>query len=132
MDSIEKRGASYEQEAILGTQLRKDTDDFIKRIKELPSGQERTLAITKLQECVAWVMGRDSKILGEQNPTPVNLKNQPSNADSTGTTIETPAAGVKPLNKDVSTGKIKDISTGTIKEVSPGEQTPPTAERFTP
>ena len=80
--------ASYEEEVTKNKQLRKDTDDIIQRIKDLPSSRERSLAITKLQEGVMW-LGMDLKRLGETNP-------YPSSKDATtGTTIEPTADGLK-------------------------------------
>lgn len=46
---------SYEDEVVMNKQLRKDTDEIIQRIKELPGSRERSLAITKLQEGVMWL-----------------------------------------------------------------------------
>lgn len=82
------RGFTYEEEVTENKQLRKDTDDIIQRIKNLPSSRERSLAITKLQEGVMW-LGMDLKRLGEANP-------YPSSKDaSTGTVIEPTADGLK-------------------------------------
>ena len=79
---------SYEEEVTNDKQLRKDTDDIIQRIKDLPASRERSLAITKLQEGVMW-LGMDLKRLGEANP-------YPSSKDaSTGTTIEPTADNLK-------------------------------------
>lgn len=79
---------SYEDEVVMNKQLRKDTDEIIQRIKELPGSRERSLAVTKLQEGVMW-LGMDLKRLGEANP-------YPSSKDaSTGTTIEPTADGLK-------------------------------------
>lgn len=84
----ETSGISYEEEVTGNKQLRKDTDDIIQRIKNLPSSRERSLAITKLQEGVMW-LGMDLKRLGEANP-------YPSSKDaSTGTIIEPTADGLK-------------------------------------
>ncbi len=84
----ESNGFTYEQEVTENKQLRKDTDDIIQRIKNLPSSRERSLAITKLQEGVMW-LGMDLKRLGEANP-------YPSSKDaSTGTVIEPTADGLK-------------------------------------
>ncbi len=65
-----------DQEVIENKQLRKDTDDVIQRVKNLPMSRERSLTITKLQEGVMW-LGMDLKRLNEANPYP-NSKN-PSN-----------------------------------------------------
>lgn len=82
------QGFTYEEEVIKNKQLRKDTDDIIQRIKDLPASRERSLAITKLQEGVMW-LGMDLKRLGEANP-------YPSSKDaSTGTVIEPTADGLK-------------------------------------
>ena len=86
MDNL--NGFSYEEEVTQNKQLRKDTDDIIQRIKNLPSSRERSLSITKLQEGVMW-LGMDLKRLGEVNP-------YPSSKDaSTGTIIEPTADGLK-------------------------------------
>lgn len=86
--SLELQGFTYEEEVTKNKQLRKDTDDIIQRIKNLPSSRERSLAITKLQEGVMW-LGMDLKRLGEANP-------YPSSKDaSTGTVIEPTADGLK-------------------------------------
>lgn len=88
MTTHEKTPFSYEEEVVSNKQLRKDTDDIIQRIKNLPSSRERSLAITKLQEGVMW-LGMDLKRLGEENPYP-NSKDT-----STGTKIEPTADGLK-------------------------------------
>lgn len=78
----------FVEQVVQNKQLRKDTDDIIQRIKDLPSSRERSLAITKLQEGVMW-LGMDLKRLGEANP-------YPSSKDaSTGTKIEPTADGLK-------------------------------------
>jgi hypothetical protein len=82
------QGFTYEEEVTKNKQLRKDTDDIIQRIKDLPSSRERSLAITKLQEGVMW-LGMDLKRLGEANPYPS------SKDSSTGTVIEPTADGLK-------------------------------------
>lgn len=88
MESPEVNDLAYEQEVIKNKQLRKDTDDIIQRIKNLPPSRERSLATTKLQEGVMW-LGMDLKRLGEANPYPSS-----KNPD-TGTTIEPTADGLK-------------------------------------
>ena len=78
----------FEKEVTQNKQLRKDTDDIIQRIKDLPLSRERSIAVTKLQEGVMW-LGMDLKRLGEANP-------YPSSKDaSTGTVIEPTADGLK-------------------------------------
>lgn len=77
-----------EQEVIANKQLRKDIDEQIQKIKELPASRERSLAITKLQEGVMW-LGMDLKRLNEPNPYPS------SKDPSTGSVIEPTADGLK-------------------------------------
>lgn len=78
----------YEKEVTGNKQLRKDTDEIIQRVKEMPRSRERSLAITKLQEGFMW-LGMDLKRLGESNPYP-NSKDP-----NTGTKIEPTADGLK-------------------------------------
>ena len=79
---------NLEQEVITNKQLRKDIDEQIQMIKELPASRERSLAITKLQEGVMW-LGMDLKRLNEPNPYP-SFKDP-----STGSVIEPTADGLK-------------------------------------
>lgn len=79
---------NQEQEVIANKQLRKDIDEQIQKIKELPASRERSLAITKLQEGVMW-LGVDLKRLNEPNPYPS------SKDPSTGSVIEPTADGLK-------------------------------------
>ena len=79
---------NIEQEVIANKQLRKDIDEQIQKIKDLPSSRERSLAITKLQEGVMW-LGMDLKRLNETNPYPS------SKDPSTGDKIEPTADGLK-------------------------------------
>lgn len=81
-------GYTYKEEVTQNKQLRKDTDEIIQRIKNLPSSRERSLAITKLQEGVMW-LGMDLKRLGEANPYPS------SKDPNSGTKIEPTADGLK-------------------------------------
>lgn len=75
-------------EVIANKQLRKDIDESIQKIKELPASRERSLAITKLQEGVMW-LGMDLKRLNEENPYPS------SKDPATGDKIEPTADGLK-------------------------------------
>lgn len=75
-------------EIIANKQLRKDIDERIQEIKNLPSSRERSLAITKLQEGVMW-LGMDLKRLNAENPYPS------SKDPSTGDKIEPTADGLK-------------------------------------
>lgn len=75
-------------EVIANKQLRKDIDEKIQEIKNLPSSRERSLAITKLQEGVMW-LGMDLKRLNEENPYPSSK--DPSSGDK----IEPTADGLR-------------------------------------
>lgn len=79
---------THEDEVVADKQIRKDVDEIIQRIKDLPQSRERSLAITKFQEGVMW-MGMDLKRLGEANPYPA------SKDPSTGSQIEPAADGLK-------------------------------------
>lgn len=79
---------THEQEVVANKQLRKDIDEKIQELKNLPSSRERSLAITKLQEGVMW-LGMDLKRLNEPNPYPT------SKDPSTGSRIEPTADGLK-------------------------------------
>lgn len=75
-------------EIVSNKQLRKDIDEIIQRVKELPSSRERSISITKLQESVMW-LGMDLKRLNDNDPYP-NSKNP-----STGNVIEPTADNLK-------------------------------------
>ena len=75
-------------EIVANKQLRKDLDEKIQEVKNLPASRERSLAITKLQEAVMW-LGMDLKRLNEENPYP-NSKDP-----STGDKIDPTADGLK-------------------------------------
>lgn len=77
-----------EEEIVANKQLRKDIDEIIQRVKELPASRERSLSITKLQEGVMWI-GMDLKRLNSDNPYPS------SKDPSTGSKIEPTADGLK-------------------------------------
>lgn len=76
------------EEVVANKQLRKDIDEKIQEIKNLPPSRERSLAITKLQEGVMW-LGMDLKRLNEDNPYPSSK--DPSSGDK----IEPTADGLK-------------------------------------
>lgn len=76
------------EEIVANKQLRKDIDEKIQQVKELPASRERALAITKLQEAVMW-LGMDLKRLNDTNPYPS------SKDPSTGDKIESTADGLK-------------------------------------
>lgn len=76
------------EEIVANKQLRKDIDEIIQRVKDLPASRERSIAITKLQEGVMW-LGMDLKRLNCANPYPS------SKDPSTGSKIEPTADGLK-------------------------------------
>ena len=59
---------SYEQEVTENKRLRKEIDEKIQQVKQLPPSRERSLVTAKLQEAVMW-LGMDLKRLGEKNPS---------------------------------------------------------------
>ena len=76
------------EEIVANKQLRKDLDDKIQEVKNLPASRERSICITKLQEAVMW-LGMDLKRLNDTNPYPS------SKDPSTGDKIEPTADGLK-------------------------------------
>ena len=78
----------HTQQVVAIKQLRKDTDEIIQRVKDLPVSRETSLTITKLQEGVMW-LGMRLKELNEPNPYPSS-----KNPD-TGAVIEPTADGLK-------------------------------------
>ncbi len=81
-------GIDYEFEVKEDKRLRKELDEKIQEIKNLPATRERSITITKLQEAVMW-LGMDLKRLGNENPYPS------SKDPSTGAVIEPTADGLK-------------------------------------
>ena len=77
-----------EVEIVENKRLRKEIDEKIQEVKNLPNSRERSLCITKLQEAVMW-LGMDLKRLGTENPYP-SSKNP-----ETGSTIEPTADNLK-------------------------------------
>ena len=57
------------EEIVAIKQLRKELDEKIQKVRELPSCRETSIVITKLQEAVMW-LGMDLKRLNEPNPYP--------------------------------------------------------------
>ena len=76
------------EEIVANKQLRKDLDEKIQEVKNLPPSRERSICITKLQEAVMW-LGMDLKRLNAENPYPS------SKDPSTGDKIEPTADGLK-------------------------------------
>ena len=68
--------------------LRQNLDAELQTLKSLGGSRERSLAITKLQECIMW-LGMDLKRLNEPNPYPS------SKDPSTGAKIEPTADNLK-------------------------------------
>lgn len=68
--------------------LRQNLDAELQTLKSLNGSRERSLAITKLQECIMW-LGMDLKRLNESNPYPS------SKDPSTGAKIEPTADNLK-------------------------------------
>jgi len=84
---MENENNSIEMEVKLDKQLRKDLDEHLQELKNLPSSRERSLAITNLQQSIMW-LGMDLKRLNEPNPYPNSYN--PDNA-----TVEPTADGLK-------------------------------------
>ena len=85
-DAMENR-IIIDNEVISNKQLRVDLDKQLQELKSLSASRERSLAITKLQECIMW-LGMDLKRLNEPNPYPNSYN--PSNDK-----IEPTADGLK-------------------------------------
>jgi hypothetical protein len=79
---------TYEEEVVLTKKLRKELDEKLQEVKELPNCRETSLVITKIQEGVMW-LGMNLKRLGETNPYPS------SKDPNSGTKIEPTAQGLK-------------------------------------
>lgn len=77
-----------EKEIVANKQLRKDLDEKIQELSNLPKSRERALALTKLEEAVMW-LGMDLKRLGGPNPYP-NSKDP-----NTGSKVDPTADGLK-------------------------------------
>lgn len=76
------------EEIVAIKQLRRELDEKIQKVRELPLCRETSIVITKLQEAVMW-LGMDLKRLNEANPYPS------SKDPSTGDKIEPTADGLK-------------------------------------
>ena len=60
---------NHDDEVRSDKEFRKDLDCQLQKLKSLPATRERSLAITKLQECIMWI-GMDLGRLREVNPYP--------------------------------------------------------------
>jgi len=87
-DKLENYDSFLENEIVANKQLRKDLDEKIQVLVNLPKSRERALSITKLEEAVMW-LGMDLKRLGAQNPYPS------SKDPNTGSVVEPTADGLK-------------------------------------
>jgi hypothetical protein len=87
-DKSQNYDSFLENEIVANKQLRKDLDEKIQIVVNLPKSRERSLAITKLEEAVMW-LGMDLKRLGAQNPYPS------SKDPNTGSIVEPTADGLK-------------------------------------
>lgn len=76
-----------DDEIIADKQLRVEIDAVTQKVKELPTSQERSLTVTKLQEATMW-LGMDLKRLGTPNP-------YPNSRDVTNTIVDPAADGLK-------------------------------------
>ena len=81
-------------EIISDKALRRDIDQIIQRVKQLPPSRERSITITKLQEGVMW-LGMDLKRINEANPGSGVGNPYPNSKDPGNTKIEPTADGLK-------------------------------------
>ena len=84
VNNMEKNQAQppHDYEVTQNKSIRRDLDDQIQRVRQLPPSRERSIAITKLQEAVMW-MGMDLKRLGEANPYPNSYNPENTKIDPT-------------------------------------------------
>lgn len=68
---------SIEEDVKQNKSLRKNLDEQLQWLKQLPNSRERSLSKTKLQEAIMW-LGMDLKRLNEPNPYPNSY--DPSNS----------------------------------------------------
>lgn len=85
---VKYRGFSKVDEVVEDKRLRKELDEKLQEVRNLPQSGERDICIVKLQEAVMW-LGMDLKRLNEENPYPS------SKDPSTGSKIEPTADGLK-------------------------------------
>ena len=74
--------------------LRRDIDQIVQRVRELPPSRERSITITKLQEGVMW-LGMDLKRINEAHPDRGVGNPYPNSKDPSNTKIEPTADGLK-------------------------------------
>lgn len=63
-------------------QLRVDLDKQLQVVKEMSGSRERSISITKLQECIMW-LGMDLKRMNEPTPYPNSYKPENQIIDKT-------------------------------------------------
>lgn len=83
----EQLKAESDAEIIANKELRRDLDAQLQKMKSLPKSRERSLSVTKLQECIMW-LGMDLKRLNDERP-------YPSSYDPSNTKVEPTADGLK-------------------------------------
>lgn len=83
-----------EKEIVADKELRKEIDEIIQKVKNMPSTRERSITITKLQEACMWLgmdLKRINEIDAEKCPNPYPSSKDPN----TGSKIEPTADGLK-------------------------------------
>jgi len=69
----DRKMSELEIDVVNNKKLRVSLDEQLQVLKELPRSRERSLSVTKLQECIMW-LGMDLKRLNEPNPYPDSYK----------------------------------------------------------
>ena len=82
-----------DQQIVAVKTFRRDIDEVIQRVKDLPGSRERSLTITKLQEGVMW-LGMDLKRINESSPGSIENP-YPNSKDPSNTKIDPTADGLK-------------------------------------
>ena len=86
LDIDEHMGELFElysnNEIIMSKQIRIDTDDIIRRVKNMPVSSEAHMSLIKLQEAIMW-MGMNLKRLGNPNPYPNSRNTNNTKVDKT-------------------------------------------------
>lgn len=86
LDIDERMGKLFESysnnEIIMSKQIRVDVDDIIRRVDNMETSRETSLAKTKLQEAIMW-MDMNLKQLGNPNPYPNSRNTNNEKIDKT-------------------------------------------------
>jgi len=69
-------GESFDANVKSNKYLRVGLDERLQELKSLPGSRERSLAITKLQECIMW-LGMDLKRLNDSRPPEAEKQSNP-------------------------------------------------------